>query len=72
MKLKKIKLYRPILLDSNNRESISDDICQLSLFKDLVWLKDRTGVVRIIPLTNVECMIPHGDAPKGAFDDDKV
>ncbi len=69
MKLKKIKLYRPIMMASNNRESIGDDVCKMVLHKDLIWTKDKNNVIRIIPLTNIEHMIPEGDGPKGLFDE---
>lgn len=59
MKIKKLKLYRPVTMLGSQRETISSEIASdIRLVNRTVWVKDNKGIVIVIPLTNIEHMVP--------------
>lgn len=62
MKLKHVKLYRPVTINGLARESVYEDSVKelrFAIHMNMVVLKDRREVPILVPLTNVEHMIPN-------------
>ena len=70
MKLKKIKLYRPITVYRSASESFSlrDDV-ELRLYNGSIYLRDNAGKIIGIPFTNIEYFVPSDDEVITCFDD---
>jgi hypothetical protein len=61
MKLKHVKLYRPVTINGLARESVYlDSVTELRylVHLNMIICKDKRNVPILVPLTNVEHMIP--------------